>query len=64
MMSRINYKSHRLYWGSYKVGVMLDLVMNWESDAFIACKHGLRSGFICRMRKELLEEHDYLRILA
>ncbi|MBC6400969.1 MAG: hypothetical protein GDA42_06990 [Ekhidna sp.] len=41
----------------------MDLVIHQESDVFIARKYGLDSGFVSGMKKALLEQHGYFRIL-
>jgi transposase-like protein len=59
----VKYKNGYIYREAYKIAVILDLVGNQESASFIARKHGLPTTSLSSMRRELLEQQGYFRIL-
>ncbi len=57
------FKNGKEYIPAFKLKVLEDLVLNNESDSFIARKHGIPTGTLYSFRKQALEKLGYYRIL-
>lgn len=57
------YKNSQQYHQAYKLFLIEDVVSNRESLSFIARKHGIPTGSLSRIRREVLNELGYYRIL-
>ena len=57
------YKNRQHYHQAFKLKVIDDLVSSSESLSFIERKHGIPSGSLRGMKKDILSELGYYRIL-
>lgn len=57
------HKNEHHYRQAFKIKLLDELVSNEESISFIARKNGMHAGSLFRMKKELLTELGYYRIL-
>ena len=59
----VKYKNGHQYREAYKIALLLDVVSNRESDAFISRKHGIAKGTFSVLKRDMLEKYGYFRIL-
>lgn len=57
------YKNNQHYHQVFKIRLIDDLVCNHESISFTERKHGIPKGSLNRIRREVLNELGYYRIL-
>ena len=57
------YKNNQQYHQAYKLFLIEDVVSNQESLSFIERKHGVPTGSLSRIKREVLNELGYYRIL-